>query len=166
MFSVNDTVRYGTAGVCRIDRTQTRVVGGEEETYYVLRPVHDARSTVYVPVNNPTLAGRMMPVLSRSQVMAIIQSLPGLPDCWIPDDQERKRRYRESFVSADRQTMAAVIKTLYERLLALREHGKRLRVDDERCLREAERLLYDEFSLALDMAPEEVPTFIRNQLGQ
>lgn len=165
MFSVNDTVRYGITGVCKIADITTRPFQGQNVEYYVLQPVHDPRSTLYVPVGNNALADKMYTVLSRDEVMELITSMPRLEEMWINDDQERKRKYREILMSQDRESAVCVIKALYAHNQQLKDQGKKLRLDDERCLREAERLLYDEFALVLQLLPEQVLPFIKEQLA-
>ena len=52
MFGVGDTVVYGTQGVCRIERTESRRVRGEYIDCLVLPPVYDSNSTLFIPKNN------------------------------------------------------------------------------------------------------------------
>ena len=51
MYQVNDTVAYSSQGICTVSEICKRDVGGSMVDYYVLKPVADPRSTVYVPVN-------------------------------------------------------------------------------------------------------------------
>jgi CarD family transcriptional regulator len=46
----------------------------------------------------------------------------------------------------------------------LKEKGKKLRVSDERFLKDAEKVLYDEFAHVLDIKREEVLPFIFEQI--
>lgn len=160
MFQVNDTVRYSTAGVCKITEIITRPFNGEDKEYYVLHPVHDEHSTLYVPVDNEQLAGKMYTVLSKDEVEALIASMPGLEPLWIEEEQQRRKTYREILTSRDRQGAVRVIKGLYAHAGQLKEKGKKLRMEDERCLRDAQRLLYDEFAQVLEMMPADVLPFI------
>lgn len=161
MFSINDTVRYGMTGVCRIVDIEERMVQGQPRRYYVLRPVHDGRSTLFIPTDNADLTDKMVAVWSKRQAAALIAELPALTDCWIEDDRQRKAQYRETLLSADRKAVARIVRTLRQRERLLRRSGAKLRVDDARALRDAERLLCDEFSLALNLPADEVSVMIR-----
>ena len=63
MFQVNDTIMYGTQGVCKIvDITEKDFMGTKKE-YYVLKPMNDAAATVFAPVNNEKIERKMRKIL-------------------------------------------------------------------------------------------------------
>ena len=57
-----------------------------------------------------------------------------------------------------------MIRLLYLRREMLQETGKRLRTNDEQMLRDAEKLLNDEFALVLEIKEREVPEYIRSRV--
>ena len=59
MFQINDIVTYGTNGVCKIENITMKEFMGSAKEYYVLKPVNDNASTIYVPVHNEKVAGKM-----------------------------------------------------------------------------------------------------------
>lgn len=61
MYRVNDTVVYGAQGVCRIADITKRDIGGMPMDYYVLKPVYDDNSTLFVPISNDKLTAKMRP---------------------------------------------------------------------------------------------------------
>ena len=73
MFGVGDTVVYGTQGVCRIERTESRRVRGEYIDYLVLRPVYDSNSTLFIPKSNEKLTSKMREILSADEIDKIIK---------------------------------------------------------------------------------------------
>ena len=58
-YPINDTVFYGSEGVCRIVDIVKRRFQGQTEEYYVLQPVYNENSTIYVPIRNEALIGKM-----------------------------------------------------------------------------------------------------------
>ena len=52
VFQVGDVIIYGVQGVCKIEETEEKNVGGAARTYFVLKPVEDQGSTIYVPTDN------------------------------------------------------------------------------------------------------------------
>ncbi len=48
-FLIGDTVSYGIHGVCLVEDIKTMDFGAAGEMYYVLKPIYDNKSTVYVP---------------------------------------------------------------------------------------------------------------------
>ncbi len=164
MYSTGDTVVYGTQGVCRIEGTQTKRIRGEYVEYLVLRPVYDQNSTVFVPKKNEKLMTKMRDVLSAEEIYNIIQELPEKDPIWIEDDNIRKSKYQEMIDEGDRRKIMLIIKTLYRHRIEQEEKGRRLHQADEFILKQAEKLLHDEFALVLEIKPEEVVPFIMKQI--
>ena len=76
MFCVNDTILYGAQGVCRIASIVRESFGSGPVDYYVLKPVYNDNSTIYVPVENGDLTGKMRRILSSEEIIALIRSMP------------------------------------------------------------------------------------------
>lgn len=164
MFGTGDTVVYGTQGVCRIEGVQSKRIRGEYIDYLVLRPVYDQNSTVFVPKTNEKLMAKMREVLSAEEIYKIISELPEKDPIWIDDDNIRKAKYQEMIDEGDRRKIMLIIKTLYRHRIEQEEKGRRLHQADEFILKQAEKLLHDEFALVLDIKPEEVVPFIMKQI--
>ena len=164
MYSTGDTVVYGTQGVCRIEGTQTKRIRGEYVEYLVLRPVYDQNSTVFVPKKNEKLMTKMRDILSAEEIYNIIQELPEKDPIWIEDDNIRKSKYQEMIDEGNRRKIMLIIKTLYRHRIEQEEKGRRLHQADEFILKQAEKLLHDEFALVLEIKPEEVVPFIMKQI--
>ena len=75
MFSNGDAVLYGAEGVCRLEGSTQREIGGKKLEYYVLKPVYRAGSTVFVPKGNETLTAKMRRVLSPEEIHKLIQEI-------------------------------------------------------------------------------------------
>lgn len=164
MLQIGKTVLYGTEGVCTVAEICKMKVGGKREEYYVLKPVHRPNATVFVPANNEMLMAKVHPVLSREEIDALIDSVSGEEFLWIEDHNERKTEFQKILVGGDRRELLAMIRCLYLRRQQLYENGKRLRSNDDQILRDAEKLLNDEFSLILNIAPHEVAEYIRSRI--
>jgi len=164
MFNIGDTVLYGTTGVCKIDSTVFREIGGTKKEYFVLRPLAHDNATVFVPCDNPVLLDKMRRMLSRDEIESIINEVKASPDIWEEDDVARRELYGEIIRSGDRKRVMLLIRSLYNVRLARQAEGKRLHLSDERYLSEAERLLYDEFSAVLGLNPSEVDPYIIEQM--
>lgn len=163
--SVNELVVYGSGGVFRIVEICKKKIGSREEEYYVLKPVYEhGGSTIYVPVANEKLAGRLRPLLSREEVDGLINSLPSMQVVWIESQNDRREKYRQLLQSGDSTGLIRAVRALRIRRREQEANGKRLYLADERFLKEAERLLYDEFAVALQMEPKQVLPYILQHL--
>ena len=85
---------------------------------------------------------------------------------WIEDAAVRKEEFRRILTAGDRKELLGMIRALYRHRETLKSAGKRLRTNDEQMLRDAEKLLNDEFALVLNIKPREVPEYIRSRLEE
>ncbi|WP_040197362.1 CarD family transcriptional regulator [Candidatus Soleaferrea massiliensis] len=164
MYEINDTVLYGGHGVCRIVEIEERDLCGNRMEYYILKPVYDEKSTVFVPVHNEALTTKMRRILSVDEIYALIASMPNEDSKWIENENERKEKYREIISCGDRIQLIRAIKALYQHQQEQQARGRKLHLADERFFKEAEKMLYDEFALVLHIKPEQVFPFIQEQI--
>ena len=76
MLKIGDTVLYGTTGVCRVTGETEREIGGEKKVYFVLCPLSQGKCTVFVPKDNELLLKKARKILSKEEILEIIDSLP------------------------------------------------------------------------------------------
>lgn len=164
MIQINDTILYSSEGVCTVIDIVEQDFGGKPVKYYVLKPVYNKNSTVYVPVDNETLTAKMRRVLSAAEIHEIIRAIPSESPMWIEDEAERKETYREILLRGDRMELLRMIKALYEHQQTQRAKGKHLHTADEHFFKEAEKILYNEFALVLQIRPDQVVPFILQQV--
>lgn len=166
MFEVGDQVIYGTEGVCRVERVEKLRVSGQAALYYVLSPVYREGATVYVPLDNERLTGRMKRVLSTQELETLLAETVQTEPLWIDNPNERKQLYSAVLLGGDRQELLRLVRTLYLHREKLIAHGKHLRAADDQALRDAERMINGEFAVVLSIPRHEVPAYIRARLEQ
>ena len=150
-YKINDTVLYGFDGVCTVTDITKKTVCGKEYSYYVLKPVSTDRSTFFVPTENEKSVAKLKRVLSEKEIYQLIRSMPKGDTIWIDNENLRTERYKQIIAGNDRQQLVALIRTLYFKKCELEEKGKKLHKWDETYMKEAEKLLYEEFSLVLNL---------------
>lgn len=165
MFSVGEIFVYGASGVCRVDDICVRDCGTGKREYYVLQPVYDTRSTVYIPTDSEKLTSHVRSLLSEKEVYAMIDAMPTEGFDWIQNDKERSERFRSILENGSRADVINLISTLHNRRVELAGRGKKLRSSDEAVMQRAERLIYGEFAWVLGIDPSEVVDFIRKRVG-
>ena len=164
MFSVGNIVLYGMQGICEISEITEKKFKSDVIKYYVLVPVFDKSSKIFVPTENKTLTAKMRRILSKQEILDIIEAMPEDEIIWISDDGERKEKYKEILSGGDRTKIIKLIKTLYLHQKHQKQIGKKLHISDERMLKEAEKLLYDEFAFVLDIDRDSVLPFILEKI--
>lgn len=165
MFNVNDTVVYGSQGVCVVTSITEKRISGTMKKYLVLQPVYDSRNTIFVPMDNELLCSRLRPVLSEKEVNKIIDDIPQAELILIEDETERKEQYRKILSSGNREEISRLIKTLRRVRSEKKDAGKKLHTSDEYFLKEAEKLLYDEIATVFKIKPDEVISLIEERLN-
>ena len=162
MAEVNEIVRYGAQGICRIQQIEEKSIGASRRLYYVLKPVYHEDSTIFVPVDNPALIGKMHRLLRAQEVLQLLSSLAGDDGLWVEDEAQRREAYEQILRSGDRVGMARLIRALSLQKARLGAQHKKLHAAEEAILKEAERELNEEFAYVLGLSLEETPAFIRN----
>ncbi|MDD4296478.1 MAG: CarD family transcriptional regulator [Ruminiclostridium sp.] len=164
MFSIGDSIIYGSYGVCKIVGIKDMKVGEEVSSYYVLEPVFENNLTFYLPIGNEVIKEKMYHTLTTEEIYALIKAMPDEDTIWIENDNERREKYKQILAGNDHTALVKLIKTLHQRQQELKENGKKLYISDERFLKDAEKVLYDEFAHVLDIKQEEVLPLIFEQI--
>ena len=164
MIAVGDVVHYGMDGVCEVAGIVEKKLGGQIYRYFELRPHFRKNVAVFLPVQNEQLLSRIRPVLSRDEVLTAVHELDKAESVWIEPDSARKEVFQTIIRSGDHKQLVSLIKTLYEQKLKMQEGGRKLRSADTAFLKDAERLINEEFAYVLGIQPGDVPAFIREEM--
>lgn len=165
MFQINDVIVYGAQGVCRITGTEEKVISGKRKTYFVLKPVGENSSTIFVPTDNEAVLGKIRRLLTKDQIHQLIDSMQSEDPVWLEDEGERKERYKSILAKGDRAELIQMIKAIYAHKQQREAVGKRLHMSDERFFKDAEQLLYNEFQYVLELhSKEDLLAYIFNRI--
>ncbi len=164
MFCVGDTVLYGSQGVFKIVGTDEKNLDGNKILYFVLKPVYDENSTVFVPLSNNNLISKMRPLLSEEKILETINEFSDGDVIWIDDDNERKEEYQKIIIEGDRKKLIGLIRTICARRARQNKRGRKLHQTDDLILKQAEKLIYDEFAFVLNLKQDEVSSFITDHI--
>lgn len=162
MHCVGEKIVYGSNGIMEIVDIREESMGDTPRKYYVLKDLRsNFSSQTFVPVDNEKLVGTMRPLLTRDEIMDIISRIKIIPEAeWQPDNRVRTEKFRSVIESADTEGIIAVIKAIYASGIKRQAEGKKNYLADENLMRKAERMLYEEFSMVLDIPENEVRNFI------
>lgn len=166
MFQINDTIMYGTQGICKIvDITEKDFMGTKKE-YYVLKPMNDKAATLFAPIHNEKIESKMRRILSEKEIYELIESMPKEEANWIANENERKEQYKKIIANGNHMELIRMIKALYLHKQEREADGKHLYLSDERFFKEAERILYDEFQYVLNIKKEELLPLIFEKIRE
>ena len=156
---------YGSKGVCRVESIQRERFGSQERDYYCLTPLADGKSQIFVPVDSDRIEKTVRQVVTPVEIDRILSDLPRECGPWIEDNRARANHFRTVLENADIPGMMEAIRVLWQHKNRLSAVGKRLNTADQTACSRMEKLVHDEFSLALGIPCEEVPPFIRARVA-
>ena len=155
MFCVGQTVLYGSNGVCMVDDVTEKRIGKTKMQYYVLKPLCNNTSTLFVPTANQQLVSKMRRILTEDEAEAILRDLPPCGD-WNDNKQERSEQFRAIITEGSCVELIRLMRLVRTHEQEQLAGGKRLHITDERFLKEAEKMICEEFSLVLHISRDEV----------
>ena len=151
MFEPNDVVVYGTQGICRIVGFDEQKIDGVSKRYFVLKPKDGKQTTFYVPTWNEKALAKMRKVMSREEINALIDSMPGKTPAWIENESARKETYKTILSGGDQAAILSMVQALFLHKKEREAEGKRLHMSDEHFMKDAEQLLYNEWQYVLNV---------------
>lgn len=176
MFQIGDLIIYASTGVCRVEdispskvpchRTGTlmKPAESEERLYYKLVPIYN-REVIYIPVDTKVF---MRPIITKEEANELIANIPNIEeevfDC---RNLKSLSDHYQSFLQTHRcEDLIHLIKSVWRKNQNMMQCGKRLGQTDQRYMKRAEELLYDEFATALEIPRDSVPDYIRRAAEQ
>lgn len=159
MFNIGDTVVYGSQGVCKIDCVETKQIGKQSADYYVLKPLFNDSTSLFVPVNNDKLTSKIRDVLTKAQLDDFVKKIPDIELLTYADENQKRELYKLK-LSESIESLATIIKTIRHEKDFRKQNNKKLNIGDEQTLRKAEQLFYNEIAFVLSVEPEKVKDII------
>jgi CarD family transcriptional regulator len=159
-------ITYSNNGVCLIEdiKNMDFQFNSEQKKFYVLKPVSEPASTIFVPIDNDTLTSKIRYVLSKKEVDDLIVSMKEEEIPWIEDKNTRANYFQSIMQRCDQQELLRLISCLYLKRKQLAANKKNLLSSDESILKRAEDLIENEFSFVLNISTDQVGKYIREKL--
>ncbi len=167
MFEIGSCVIYRAEGVCVVSDIRNESFGaiGKEEQYYILTPVNDGRSTVFVPLANDKLVGYMRKLLSADEINAMVEELKDERLEWVVDSRARSVMFREILALGDRRQLCVLVNTVAEKLEQTIAQGRKAGTTDLGTLHKAVTMLYGEFCATTNIdTPEKILPLLRGEI--
>ncbi|MBO7363773.1 MAG: CarD family transcriptional regulator [Lachnospiraceae bacterium] len=155
MFTIGDYIVKSGEGVCRITETvYMDSMDGEKLPYYLLSPVQDSRSTVYIPVSGAYRDVRA--VMQKQDAEALIASIPEIRALSVDTEKQREQTYKDVIRSCDPGRLVGLLKYMCIRSAERRSLGKKNTAMDDRYMKLAENALYSELAFVLESDASDV----------
>ena len=157
MYKLGMVVSYGLEGVCTITEVKQQKFGKSDvvKDFYVLSPINDPISKIYVPLDNEMLISKMRPLYSADEINALVEALCDKTTEWIKESRQRSHTFRTIISECKIEQLILLIKTISAQKQMVFTQGKHLTAGDELYLKKAQTILIEEFSFTTDISNEE-----------
>ncbi len=132
------------------------------QKFYVLGPIEDESLTINISFEKAT--GLIRSIMSKKEVEEIIASIPEVEEIVVDNDKQIEQEYRRLLNNGLQQDLLRIIKTTYLRNENRLKANKKIGEKDNNYFKMAEKLLYNEFSKALNMPYDDVKEYVINKV--
>lgn len=154
MYKIGDYVVY-KRDVCLVKDIKENHFNNLD--YYILVPISDKSLKIDVPTNNKM--GFIRSLITKDEVENIINKIPRISviDC---NDKLIENEYRLLMSSGNHEDLIKIIKTTYLRNKERIDNNKKIGDKDNTYFELAEKYLYNEFSIVLNMNYEDTKKYV------
>ncbi len=155
MYKENEYVVY-KKDVCRIKEIRTNKMNGKD--YYILVPIDDESLVIDVPTDNRM--GYLRNIISEDEAYQLINNIPNIQSLHDINDKYIERTYKDLLQQGMHEDLVRIIKTTYLRNDFRKKNNKKVSEIDNHYFKQAEKYLYNELAVSLNMSFEEVKKYI------
>lgn len=154
MFKIGDNVVY-KRNVCLVNDINLNKFTNKES--YELIPIDDSSLKINVPLE---LESDIRYVITKEEVEKIIENIPNINILGKMNERNIEQEYKKSLDNFTHENLIKIIKTSYIRNKARTDSKKKISDKDDMYFKIAEKLLYTEFSLALNMSYNDTREYV------
>ena len=165
-YEVGEYVIYSSLGICQVVQNDAHVslAGEENELYYILAPLEKRLGKAYVPHSR---SSELRHTLDKSEALHSLDEIFELePDNYQDTNSHLvQEHFRELIRSNNFLSLLLVCKSMHARIAEQesKKHGASLTY--KKLLGDAQRRIYGELSVVLNMESNEVPSFVEDYMA-
>ena len=152
MYKINDYIIYKRE-VCQIKDILPKFY--KDTDYYLLSPLSDDSLTIKVPTDNKEIRN----LITKKEVERIIKEIPNIATI-DSDTKQLEAIYKELLSSGTHEDLIKIIKTTYLRNKERLDNNKKTTDKDNYYFNLAEKYLYGEFQVVLNLTYNEAKTYV------
>lgn len=163
MFKENDIVMHPKFGVCKVTGIEKQsFIKGNIKEYYILNPIYEDKSSkIYIPLDSKI---ELRKLLSIEDIKDILKKVDLSYTLWIDNDSKRSERFKNIIKQANHIDLIHLIVDIHQKKDEKELQGKKLHISDQNILKEATKIIHQEFAYALNLDVENVASFIMEEL--
>ena len=163
MYEKNEILVYANYGVCRLTDIRRENFTDQPEMYYILSPVFDERSTIYVPTESLTAEKKLRPIMTKDALDEMLNNAVHSETQWESNDRKRGEQFKSVTAKGLSPALLEVMKSLTIKKDELKKKVKRLHVSDERTLAACEKIVGEEYAYAFGVDVNDALSHIKNE---
>ena len=153
MYKENDYVIY-RHNVCKIKSiTENKQTG---KAFYTMNPIEDVSLIINIPVNSNLLRK----IISSDEAKILIEKIPQISPLTDINEKNIETQYKELLNIDNHENLVKIIKTTYLRNEKRINNKKKISDKDDKYFNLAEKYLYNELSISLNMTVESIKEYI------
>lgn len=152
MYKTNDYIIYKKE-VCKILEILPNYFKNQD--YYLLNPLSDNTLTIKVPTTNKEIRT----LITKKEVENIIKKIPNI-EVIESDTKSLEAIYKELISKGSHEDLIKIIKTTYLRNKERIDNNKKTTDKDNYYFNLAEKYLYEEFQIVLNLTYEETKNYV------
>lgn len=133
----------------------------EKEGIYVLIPAYDNSIKYKVPANSPLLKDLM----TREEIDRLLLEIPHI-NVLNMSDKQIEQTYKELMNNGTHEDLVKIIKTTYLRNQLRILNNKKISEKDDEYLKRAEKYLYEEIGVVLNMSFEQTKEYVIKKISE
>ena len=156
MYKVGEYIVY-KKDVCIIKEIKEKYY--KDIDYYILEPINDKSLKISVPINSKFIRK----LITKEKIKEIIKKIPSVE---IINSHEKmlETKYKELLKTDNYLDLIKIIKTTYLRNKERLDNNKKVGEKDYNYFNLAEKYLYTEFSIILNMSYNETKEYIKKEV--
>ena len=161
MYKENDYLVY-KKDVCKVKEVKKNKTNGLD--YYVLIPIDDNSLIIDVPTDNRM--GWIRDIIKKEDAEKLINRIPQIEPLKNIKDKNIETKYKELLYKGTQEDLIKIIKTTYLRNEERINNNKKISDKDFNYFNRAEKYLYNELSIALNMSFDKTKNYIINKVKE
>lgn len=157
-FKVGELIIHKGIGVCTVKEIADKDFGFGAQQYYVLTPYFvsgNASNNTETMVN--TLNTKQIRAYTRKkEILEILEKIPTLESLWINDSKRRKENFLKILSDGDLLSLCQLVRTVYLKKIEYVDLKKNVPITDTTFCANAEKLVFEEFSVSLNKPIEDI----------
>lgn len=157
MFKVGEIVVYKKE-VCKIKEIKEKYI--QNKDYYIMNPIKDETLLINVPIDNEK---NLREVITKEEAKKVIANISNIEPLDI-NNKNIEFEYKQLLNEDSLENLIKIIKTSYLRNFEREKNKKRISDIDKNYFEKAEKRLYNELSISLNLTYDETKEYIINYL--